>query len=95
MKRFFLKATIISFVLSVAIAFFSCSGTLDGYGPIFYNITKEVELEDAVVTGNVYSLVDAGAFLYTCRRDGAGRGHLQMGSDHQPVIFPQGQHKDI
>ena len=66
MKKFFLKATIISFVLSVAIAFFSCSGTLDGYGPIFYNITKEVELEDAVVTGNVYSLVDAGAFLYTC-----------------------------
>ena len=44
----------------------SCSGTKSGYGPIFYNIKQEVSLEKPVVTGNVYSMVHAGAFLYTC-----------------------------
>lgn len=32
--------------------------------PIFYNIAKEVALEEAVVTGNIYSLVEQGNYLY-------------------------------
>lgn len=32
--------------------------------PIFYNIAKEVPLLDSVVTGNVYSIVEQGGYLY-------------------------------
>ena len=32
--------------------------------PIFYNIAKEVPLLDSVVTGNVYSMVEQGGYLF-------------------------------
>ena len=32
--------------------------------PIFYNIAKEVPLLDSVVTGNVYSMVEQGNYLF-------------------------------
>ena len=32
--------------------------------PIFYNIAREVHLLDSVVTGNVYSMVEQGEYLY-------------------------------
>ncbi|MBQ1197552.1 MAG: hypothetical protein IIX47_03005 [Spirochaetaceae bacterium] len=40
-------------------AFFSCENE-----PIFYNIAKEVPLLDSVVTGNVYSMVEQGGYLF-------------------------------
>ena len=39
--------------------FFSCENE-----PIFYNIAKEVPLLDSVVTGNVYSMVEQGEYLF-------------------------------
>ncbi|MCR5698353.1 MAG: hypothetical protein K6G52_01800, partial [Treponemataceae bacterium] len=66
MKRNIINVTIIGLVLALCAVFFSCSGETDGYKPIFYNITKEVELDDPVVTGNVYSIVEGGDYLYAC-----------------------------
>lgn len=46
-------------LLILAIFTFSCENE-----PIFYNIAKEVPLLDSVVTGNVYSIVQQGEYLY-------------------------------
>ena len=48
-----------TFLLILAIFTFSCENE-----PIFYNIAKEVPLLDSVVTGNVYSIVQQGEYLY-------------------------------
>lgn len=44
---------------SICLLLLSCENE-----PIFYNIAKEVALEEAVVTGNIYSLVEQGNYLY-------------------------------
>ena len=48
-----------TFLLVLTIFSFSCTNE-----PIFYNIAKEVPLLDSVVTGNVYSMVEQGEYLY-------------------------------
>ena len=48
-----------TFLLVLTIFSFSCTNE-----PIFYNIAKEVPLLDSVVTGNVYSMVEQGGYLF-------------------------------
>lgn len=66
MKKTNIKIFATFLSILIFFTFSSCSGDKDGYGPIFYNITREVALEKAIVEGNVYSMVDAGTYLYTC-----------------------------
>ena len=66
MKRNFINLSIIGVFFAICSLFISCSGEKDGYRPLFYNITKEVKLDAPVVTGNVYSIVEAGTYLFAC-----------------------------
>ena len=56
MKNKILYAVLLIFTI---FALVSCEND-----PIFYNIAKEVPLLDSVVTGNVYSMVEQGEYLY-------------------------------
>ncbi|MCR4790354.1 MAG: hypothetical protein K5839_04680 [Treponemataceae bacterium] len=52
-------------IISIAAIAFCCLFmTSCNDEPIFYNICQEVELEDAVVKGNVYSIVETENYLY-------------------------------
>ena len=53
-----MKHTKAFLLLALSVLIFSCSGEKSGYGPIFYNICQEVALEEPVVTGNIYSIVE-------------------------------------
>lgn len=78
--------TKILYTLLLIISIFTISCTNE---PIFYNIAKEVSLLDSVITGNVYSMVEQGDFIY------ATNGKIFVKGKNQEVTETQNPWKVV